>query len=200
MDATRTRIEILGKEALEPILTTTTAHRLRRRERRGPPHRLHHGIGRTGRLRAGRRRGAARRSSGGQPMTNAAIRPRRTCHTGFVLASGLAIDTRLAGEAAARERILTLFSPGTEVFRVGPFVIGIFASPMRIEAGAAPGTPLVRHGRMHRRPLSIPTSSRRCRPARTPSSSSTAAKRPRRRSTPTSAKTFRPGSMFRRSR
>jgi hypothetical protein len=77
-----------------------------------------------------------------------ALRPRQTSHRGSVMAAGLAIDTRIAGEAAARARILRLTLPGLAVFRSGPVLLVRFPDPIRLDAAAAGGAPLVRYGRL----------------------------------------------------
>jgi hypothetical protein len=73
-------------------------------------------------------------------------RPRQPSHGGMVLASGLAISTVFTGEREARARLL--FLPRCEIFRSHGFLIAKFAEPMRVSASAAPGTPLVRYGRL----------------------------------------------------
>jgi serine/threonine protein phosphatase PrpC len=65
-----------------------------------------------------------------------------------VLASGLAIDTRLVPEHFARERILGLLPGGVEVFRSGPVLVVVFPEPRRLMAATALGVPLVRHGQL----------------------------------------------------
>jgi serine/threonine protein phosphatase PrpC len=76
------------------------------------------------------------------------IRPRRAVHRGSVLASGLAVDTRLVPEAEARARILRLSVHNATAYRVGPFVIARFAEPARLDCAASGGAPLVRYGRL----------------------------------------------------
>jgi MoxR-vWA-beta-propeller ternary system domain bpX6 len=76
------------------------------------------------------------------------VRLRRTVHTGSVLASGLAIDTRLTGEAEARRRILRLPFSGVRVFRIGSTLAVKFPAALRVHAQASLGAPLVRYGRL----------------------------------------------------
>ncbi len=76
------------------------------------------------------------------------LRPRRTSHGGSVMASGLAIDTGIAGEQEARRRILRLPWSGLGVFRLGPVLVVRFSAPVRLDAATAGGAPLVRYGRL----------------------------------------------------
>ena len=76
------------------------------------------------------------------------IQPRRVAHQGSVLASGLAIDTRLVPDDVARERILGMTIAGCDIFHAGLFFIVRFRTPLRMNCGSALGTPLVRHGRL----------------------------------------------------
>jgi hypothetical protein len=76
------------------------------------------------------------------------LRPRQTSHRGSVMAAGLAIDTRMTGEAVARARILRLASRGLAVFRGGLVLFVRFPAPVRLAAASAEGVPLVRYGRL----------------------------------------------------
>jgi MoxR-vWA-beta-propeller ternary system domain bpX6 len=75
-------------------------------------------------------------------------RLRRTVHTGSVLASGLAIGTRLTGEAEARKRILGLPVSGLRVFRLGSTLVVKFPAALRVNTKASLGAALVRYGRL----------------------------------------------------
>ncbi len=74
------------------------------------------------------------------------VQPRRTAHRGSVLASGLAIDTRLIPEQEARGRLLQLSPLGIDGFRVGPFLILRFREAVRFDCAGSVGAPLVRYG------------------------------------------------------
>jgi hypothetical protein len=65
-----------------------------------------------------------------------------------VLAAGLAIDTRLTGEAEALKRILGLPFPGSRVFRLGSTLVVKFPAALRVNAEAGLGAPLVCYGRL----------------------------------------------------
>ncbi len=75
------------------------------------------------------------------------VRLRQTTHRGSVLASGLAIETRLVPESTARRRILELSSTALRVFRAETLLIVLFRNPVRMDCMKAMGTPLVRQGR-----------------------------------------------------
>jgi len=77
-----------------------------------------------------------------------AIRPRRAIHLGSVLASGVAIDTRLIAEPSARARILRLCPAGSDVFRVGAALVVRFPTSLRLRTDASFGAPLMRYGRL----------------------------------------------------
>lgn len=72
------------------------------------------------------------------------IRVRQTIHRGSVLASGLAIDTRLVSETTARRRVLELSSTVLRLFRVETQLVLIFRQPIRTSCVEAMGAPLVR--------------------------------------------------------
>lgn len=76
-------------------------------------------------------------------------RPKQTAHRGSVLASGLAIDTRLVSEEDARSRLIHFSSLGIDGFRVGSFLVGRFRKPVRLNCTATGGAPLVRYGSLH---------------------------------------------------
>ena len=71
------------------------------------------------------------------------LRPRQTVHHGSVLASGLLVDPRRAGEQAARVRLLRQRHAGLTVFRREGQLVARFREPVRLEAESAPGAPLV---------------------------------------------------------
>ncbi len=76
------------------------------------------------------------------------VRLRQTLHRGSVLASGLAIDTRLIPEAIARRRILERSSTMLRVLRAEALLLATFRAPVRVDCSAATGAPLVRSGQL----------------------------------------------------
>src|SRR5262245_30366498 len=82
------------------------------------------------------------------------IRPRALCHRGFVAARGLLIAPRLIGEAAARQRVLELWSPRASVFELDEGYLVLLPEPKHLRAEAAPGEVLVEQdGRLYSAPL-----------------------------------------------
>lgn len=75
------------------------------------------------------------------------VLPRRLVHRGWVEAAGFLISAELVGPAEARRRVLELWSPGVQVYRVG---VGCYCvrlhAPRRVECERAPGAPLVKTG------------------------------------------------------
>ncbi|HZS05961.1 MAG TPA: bpX6 domain-containing protein [Blastocatellia bacterium] len=74
-------------------------------------------------------------------------RPRALAHRGFVEASGFWLDVELVGLAEARRRILALWQPGMQVFRVAGGLCVLWPSPQRIACAHSPGVPLVAAGK-----------------------------------------------------
>lgn len=79
------------------------------------------------------------------------FRPRRTVHSGSVLAGGMAIDARLVGESEARARIIRLSesaAAGSAVFRIGSMLVLRLSAALRVSCSESEGTPLVRYGQL----------------------------------------------------
>jgi hypothetical protein len=74
------------------------------------------------------------------------VTPRRLVHRGWVEAAGFLIDAELVGVAEARRRVLELWSPGVQVYRLGGGYYVRLQDPLRVECERSPGSPLVRAG------------------------------------------------------
>lgn len=74
------------------------------------------------------------------------VPPRRLVHRGWVEAAGFLIDAEFVGLFEARRRILELWSPGVQVYRVGCGYFVRLHAPRRVECERSPGTPLVKVG------------------------------------------------------
>jgi hypothetical protein len=71
------------------------------------------------------------------------VRPRRLVHRGSVEAAGFLLDARLAGLRETRRRILELWSPGVQAYRVENGYCVRLAAPRRVDSWQSPGAPLV---------------------------------------------------------
>jgi len=76
------------------------------------------------------------------------IRPRQVIHTGFVFASGLALDLQIVPETLARKRIAGFQQLGSDAFQTGTVLILRFRAPALLSCAAALGAPLVRYGKL----------------------------------------------------
>lgn len=74
------------------------------------------------------------------------VTPRRLVHRGWVEAAGFLIDAELLGLGEARRRVLELWSPGVQVYRVGGGYFVRLHAPRRAECERSPGAPLVKVG------------------------------------------------------
>lgn len=82
------------------------------------------------------------------------IAPRALRWTGTQPAAALWLDRGLLGEAEARSRILSLWTPGATVRDLAGGYLVLLATPLRVDAQRAPGLPLVRvRGRLLSAPL-----------------------------------------------
>jgi hypothetical protein len=75
-----------------------------------------------------------------------AIKPRRLVHRGAVEASGFFFDTNLIELREARKRILDLWEPGAQVYRLEGGLLLRLVTPTRVNSALARGLPLVREG------------------------------------------------------
>ena len=71
------------------------------------------------------------------------LRPRALIHRGTISAIGFYVDARLIGGNEARRRILTLWTPGSSVYRIDNGLVIRFPSPVWIDCGNSPGLPLI---------------------------------------------------------
>src|SRR5689334_20703405 len=74
------------------------------------------------------------------------IRPRALAHRGMVSATGFLIDARLIGMDEARRRVLALWSPGAQVYRIEDDLLIRLAAPTSVRCITAPGLPLIEAG------------------------------------------------------
>jgi hypothetical protein len=74
------------------------------------------------------------------------VRPRKLVHRGSVEAAGFLLDARLAGLREARRRILELWSPGVQAYRVENGYCVRLPAPRRVDSWQSPGAPLVLAG------------------------------------------------------
>ena len=72
----------------------------------------------------------------------APLSPRTTAHHGVVDAVGFWLSSALLSPEAQSGRVLSLWSPGTEVFDVEGGHLVLFRRPQRVAAGLCPGAPL----------------------------------------------------------
>ena len=72
------------------------------------------------------------------------LRPRSTAHHGVVDAVGFWLSSALLSPEQQRARILSLWSPGTEVFDVTGGHLVLFQPPRRVAVDRCPGAPLTR--------------------------------------------------------
>ena len=71
------------------------------------------------------------------------VRPRRLVHLGSVEATGFLLDAELAGLREARRRIIELWSPGVQTYRVDEGYCVRLPAPRRVDTAQSPGAPLV---------------------------------------------------------
>ncbi len=76
------------------------------------------------------------------------IRPRRLAHRGSVDAAGFLIDLNLIDESEARRRILRLWSPGAQVYRINDSLLIRLPQSQRTPCNRAIGAPLTASGRI----------------------------------------------------
>jgi hypothetical protein len=82
------------------------------------------------------------------------ISSRQVVHRGALDAAGLRLDLALLGEAEARRRVLGLWTPGTQVWRLEGALLMRLPAPLRLLAERAPGLPFaLREGRLCAAPL-----------------------------------------------
>lgn len=74
------------------------------------------------------------------------MKPRRLVHRGWVEAAGFLIDAELVGLREGRRRVLELWAPGAQVYRVGGGYFVLLHAPRRVECEQSPGAPLVKVG------------------------------------------------------
>jgi len=71
------------------------------------------------------------------------VRPRALVYRGIVSAAAFLLRVDHLGEAEARRRILSLWVPGSEVYRLGPDLLLRLPEPRNVHCDLAPGLPLL---------------------------------------------------------